>query len=241
MCIRDSVSPSYPIHIKKTGGRNLIYLETTDVAQDNGIQFKHPNRTWSIYIPANNYNLYIRDEVLGKNLIEFNANGYIRILEKIDFESAIMVGDENVGVIQDDASVARIVFYRQTDADSIQFSWRNTSATELMTLDYEGDLWIKGNLTQGCLKEFKDKTVDISDTDFLSTLGQLKPKKFTLKDDPKRWRFGLIAEEVPREFQVRDKEGKLTGIDVMAILTYCIGAINQLKKKVEQLETKITS
>jgi len=121
--------------------------------------------------------------------------------------------------------------FRSTE-NAVIHTWRNFSTYDtIMTLDQEGDLWIAGTLSQGCLREFKKDIAFLEDVDFIDVVKKLNPVAFKLKNDSNE-RVGFIADDAPEEFKVY-RNGKLVGIDIMAILTYLVGAVKQLSQRVK--------
>jgi hypothetical protein len=58
------------------------------------------------------------------------------------------------------SEVTRMIVHYNTSSDSTQFTWRNSTGTEIMRIDYEGDLTITGKLTQSGCPEFSKMTLD---------------------------------------------------------------------------------
>jgi len=88
-----------------------------------------------------------------------------------------------------------------------------------------------------CLLENKLAYTEVTNSDWLSILENVPIYAFVTKDNPDLLRFGFIAEHLPRGLQGWERDGDklvLSGIDMMALLALCIGAIRQLYRKMTE-------
>jgi Chaperone of endosialidase len=118
----------------------------------------------------------------------------------------------------------------------------NSVAGNVMTLKPNGNLSIKGALTQGSSRTLKENITELSSKEALETLVNLNPVKFTYKaDTDKVNHVGFIAEDVPDLVATSDRKG-LSAMDIVGVLTKAVQEqqkmISTLTEKVTALETK---
>lgn len=112
----------------------------------------------------------------------------------------------------------------------------------VMTLRTNGNLSIKGTLTQGSSRTLKENITELSSKEALETLVNLNPVKFSYKaDQEKANHIGFIAEDVPDLVAVPDRKG-LNAMDIVGVLTKAVQeqqkTILALTEKVAALEAK---
>jgi hypothetical protein len=112
----------------------------------------------------------------------------------------------------------------------------------VMTLSNNGNLSIKGALTQGSSRTLKENITELSSKEALETLVDLNPVKFIYKaDTDKVNHIGFIAEDVPDLVATIDRKG-LSAMDIVGVLTKAVQeqqkTISALTEKVTVLETK---
>jgi len=171
--------------------------------------------------------------VNGNDILDSSGNVRITLGDPIELRAPTN-GVRVAGPICDSNGLPKLDLYYSRTANSKQFSVFNSDNVEKMYLDYEGDLYAASFQTI-CLLEEKSAISDISDSDFLYVLERTPIHWYTLKSDPTRIRAGFIAEMVPFGFQAYEN-GQLVGVDLVAILATCVGAIKQLHRRVKELE-----
>jgi Chaperone of endosialidase len=109
-------------------------------------------------------------------------------------------------------------------------------SSNAMTLRGNGNLSIKGTLTQGSSRTLKENIVGLSSKEALETLNHLNPVKFRYKADAERaHHIGFIAEEVPELVATPDRQG-LSPMDIVGVLTK---AVQEQQKTIVALAEKV--
>jgi len=125
-----------------------------------------------------------------------------------------------------DETAAKIRFYVQCGgAETDQFCWLNSAGTAIMWIDYEGDLYA-GSYDTYSLRELKTDIQDF-DLDALNLIKSLRVRKFKLKANPTKWRYGFVAEEIPDVFKSY-REGKLQGYNLTHIVAVLVAVVKKL-------------
>lgn len=113
-------------------------------------------------------------------------------------------------------------------------------------LDVSGNIMATGTITPGSDIKLKENIRPLED-DILDKVLQLKPTRFTLKNDiDKKEQIGFIAQEVEEVFpefvvSLTDKDKEETKyLDYMKLTSILCKAIQEQQKKIEELEAKIS-
>jgi hypothetical protein len=165
------------------------------------------------------------------------------------FSTVIVVSDGNFNAPQ-----IRILQTNSNDFARLRFSVQNQDfwdiATrfdrmnffdqtngDVMILQSNGNLSIKGTLIQGSSRTLKEHITELSSQEALETLVNLSPVKFRYKADTEQAsHIGFIAEEVPDLVATPDRKG-LSTMDIVGVLTK---AVQELQKTVVALMEKVT-
>jgi Chaperone of endosialidase len=148
-------------------------------------------------------------------ILQLNSNDFARLrfsVKNQDFWDIATVFD-------------RMNFFDQTNGD-------------VMTLRNNGNLSIKGALTQGSSRTLKENITALSGKEALETLVDLNPVKFIYKaDTDKVNHVGFIAEDVPDLVATIDRKG-LSTMDIVGVLTK---AVQEQQKTISALTEKVTA
>jgi hypothetical protein len=132
---------------------------------------------------------------------------------------------------EDSAGVNRGAIYARADYQSL-FG----GGTEKLRVDNEG-IKVYGSVSELSSRELKN--VLGTPENPLDKIADLIPVIYSLKDDENQSRhLGLIAEDVPDDLLIAEKEGEPheRGIDYARLSVWAIAAIQELKQRLEALE-----
>lgn len=134
------------------------------------------------------------------------------------------------------AGYSRHYIYYNTAAGSIQFAWFNSSGTQIMSIDFEGDLTITGKLTQGACPEFSKMSLN----EIRGFIEKCKDKPEPKKDDKGRALCDICGKpfsdgcnDSSHFEQFIEKHYHKTQEEVMALIHLTLN----LLERVEKLET----
>jgi hypothetical protein len=114
----------------------------------------------------------------------------------------------------------------------------NNVAGNVMTLQPNGNLSIKGALTQGSSRTLKENISELSGKEALETLADLSPVKFKyIADSENVNHVGFIAEDVPDLVATPDRKG-LSAMDIVGVLTK---AVQEQQQTILALTEKVTA
>jgi hypothetical protein len=120
--------------------------------------------------------------------------------------------------------------------DGLMNFFNHQQSSNAMTLRGNGNLSIKGTLTQGSSITLKENIIELSSQEAMETLENLNPVKFRYKADTERANhIGFIAEEVPELVATPDRKG-LSPMDIVGVLTK---AVQEQQKTIETLVEKV--
>lgn len=114
----------------------------------------------------------------------------------------------------------------------------NQTFDNVMILSNNGNLSIKGALTQGSSRTLKENISELSGKEALETLADLSPVKFKYIADAENVNHvGFIAEDVPDLVATPDRKG-LSAMDIVGVLTK---AVQEQQQTILALTEKVTA
>ena len=187
-----------------------------------------------------------------RNAIEVRKNGDVRLgLDKtyIDFIASNQDGQQGLRINCGDTVEGISIIGGNNavyDANFHMFIGRRVNDDIDTTVDVRGDIRATGTITPGSDRKLKENIRPLED-DTLNKVLQLKPTRFTLKnDESKKEQIGFIAQEVEEVFpefvvSLIDKDKEETKyLDYMKLTSILCKAIQEQQKKIEELEAKIS-
>jgi len=202
----------------KTGGDN--YRMTVQNDGKIGFFTPSPTRQWEV-----NSTGYFSGEVTAAS---FNSNGNIKLSGYLERATANGYTPNMLG------------------SHYIAFGWIDDSLK--LNIDSGGGIWTIAR--EGTSPTFNSVNTTSSErykknirnlTNSLDIVQDLSPKIYDRKDGSKTDEMGLIAEEVYKvipNIVCKNKDDSIEGLDYSKLVPVLLGAIKELKSRVEQLENK---
>jgi Chaperone of endosialidase len=106
-----------------------------------------------------------------------------------------------------------------------------------LQLNNNGDLSLRGRLTQGCSRELKENIQTLSAEEAMTTMEHLHPVKYDLKQTKAcRQHLGFIAEDLPDNIASDDRKS-IAPSEIVAVLTR---VVREQQKTIASLQTTVS-
>jgi hypothetical protein len=107
-----------------------------------------------------------------------------------------------------------------------------------LRLNNNGNLYVRGQLTQGCSRELKENIQTLSAEEAMTTMEHLRPVKYDLKQKKSfRQHLGFIAEDLPDSIASDDRKS-MAPSEIVAVLTQ---VIREQQKTIASLQTAVST
>jgi Chaperone of endosialidase len=107
-----------------------------------------------------------------------------------------------------------------------------------LRLNNDGNLYVRGHLSQGCSRELKENIQPLSAEEAMMTMERLRPVKYDLKQKKSfRQHLGFIAEDLPDSIASDDRKS-IAPSEIVALLTQ---VVREQQKTIESLQTTVST
>lgn len=231
---------------------------TNVIIDDTGIQARNNGSKSDLFLQRNGGDVIINDLSIGNGRVGIGTNAPAQDMEIYQDSHSILQltsGNESSRLYLFSGSEEHAMIYLMEpdiggqgfrvmhDAGSNRMEWAEFygSASTIMYLETDGDLWVAGGYSSGSDKRFKTNIKPLESS--LDKLGMVKGYSYNWKDPEKdkSLQYGVIAqelEEVYPDLVTEDAETGMKGVKYSGLIAPLIEAVKELKAENDDLKYK---